>query len=77
MRDRIVSMRALLVTIDPSFAPLAHQNGMFSTLPLSPDQVRRLREEFAVYMPNSGRINVAGLTRGNVEAFVRAVRSVM
>ncbi|MFD1613052.1 amino acid aminotransferase [Sphingomonas tabacisoli] len=77
MRDRIVSMRELLGMIDPAFAPLARQHGMFSTLPLSPDQVRRLREEFAIYMPNSGRINVAGLTRGNVEAFVRAVRSVM
>jgi aromatic-amino-acid transaminase len=77
MRDRIVSMRALLGTIDPAFAPLAHQHGMFSTLPLSPEQVRRLREEFAIYMPNSGRINIAGLTRANVEPFVRAVKSVM
>ncbi|GAO38712.1 putative amino acid aminotransferase [Sphingomonas changbaiensis NBRC 104936] len=77
MRDRIVSMRELLGTIDPAFAPLARQHGMFSTLPLSPEQVRRLREEFAVYMPNSGRINIAGLTRGNVEAFVRAVKSVL
>jgi aromatic-amino-acid transaminase len=77
MRDRIVSMRELLGTIDPAFAPLARQHGMFSTLPLSPEQVLRLREEHAVYMPNSGRINVAGLTRANVEPFVRAVKSAM
>lgn len=77
MRNRIVSMRNLLGTIDPVFAPLAGQHGMFSTLALSPEQVLRLREEFAIYMPSSGRINVAGLTRGNVEAFVRAIRSVM
>lgn len=77
MRERIATIRALLAETDPLLAPLASQHGMFSTLPLSPDQVRRLSEEFAVYMPNSGRINVAGLNRGNVGAFVRAVRSVM
>ena len=77
MRERIGTMRRLLGELDPAFAPLASQHGMFSTLPLGPDQVRRLREEFAVYMPASGRINVAGLTPHNAEAFVRAVRSVM
>ena len=77
MRERIGTMRRRLGELDPAFAPLASQHGMFSTLPLGPDQVRRLREEFAVYMPASGRINVAGLTPHNAEAFVRAVRSVM
>jgi aromatic-amino-acid transaminase len=77
MHKRIVTMRALLARTDKQFEPLARQHGMFSTLPLSPDQVRRLSEEFGVYMPKSGRINVAGLTRDNVEAFVAAVRSVI
>ena len=77
MRERIGTMRRLLGKLDPALSRLAGQHGMFSTLPLSPDQVRRLREEFAVYMPNSGRINVAGLTPHNAEAFVRAARSVM
>jgi len=77
MRERIGAIRRLLGGLDPALAPLAGQLGMFSTLPLTPDQVRRLREEFGVYMPNSGRINVAGLTPGNADAFVRAVRSVM
>jgi aromatic-amino-acid transaminase len=77
MRERIGGMRRLLGELDSALSALTHQHGMFSTLPLSPDQVRRLREEFAVYMPNSGRINVAGLTPRNAEAFVRAVRSVM
>jgi aromatic-amino-acid transaminase len=77
MRKRIATVRALLASTDPLLEPLARQHGMFSTLPLSPDQVRRLSAEFAVYMPLSGRINVAGLTRNNVEAFVNAVRSVI
>lgn len=77
MRERIASIRQLLAEADPVLAPLAHQHGMFSTLPLGPDQVRRLREEFAIYMPQSARINVAGLTRANAPAFVDALRRVM
>ena len=48
---------------------------MFSTLPLSRDQVRMLRAERAVYMADSGRINIAGLRLGDIEAFVDALRS--
>ena len=43
------------------------QRGMFSYTGLSPRQVDRLREEFAVYLVRSGRMCVAGLNRGNVE----------
>ncbi|MDX0696030.1 aromatic amino acid aminotransferase, partial [Sinorhizobium medicae] len=35
--------------------------GMFSMLPLSEAEVMRLRTEHAIYMPSSGRINIAGL----------------
>ena len=41
---------------------------MFSYTGLGAAQVDRLREEFAVYLVRSGRMCVAGLNRGNVEA---------
>lgn len=56
--------------------PLAKQNGLFSTLPVTPDQVKQLREEHAIYMAGSGRINIAGLTMGNIEKFIGAVAAV-
>lgn len=57
-------------------APLAHQNGLFSTLPVTPEQVKQLREEHAIYMAGSGRINIAGLTMGNIDKFIAAVAAV-
>jgi aromatic-amino-acid transaminase len=57
-------------------SPLAHQNGLFSTLPVTPEQVKQLREEHGIYMAGSGRINIAGLTMGNIEKFINAVAAV-
>ena len=49
---------------------------MFATLPLDKEQIGALREDHGVYMAGSGRINVAGLTTGNIDKFVEAVRAV-
>ena len=57
-------------------APLASQNGLFSMLAVSPEQVKQLREEHAIYMAGSGRINIAGLTAGNIDRFIGAVAAV-
>jgi len=72
MRDRIAQARAALadgltergVPMDCSF--MTKQKGMFSFSGLNKDQVKFLREEKAVYIVGSGRINVAGLTPGNM-----------
>jgi aromatic-amino-acid transaminase len=53
------------------------QRGMFSYTGLSPAQVDRLREEFAVYLVRSGRICLAGLNSGNVEDTSVAMAAVM
>jgi aromatic-amino-acid transaminase len=58
------------------FAPFGTQNGLFSIVPLTGDQVLAMREKHAVYMAGSGRINVAGLTMGNIDKFIAAVADV-
>ena len=50
---------------------IIEQNGMFSFSGLTPEQVDRLKNEFAIYAVRSGRINVAGITDDNIELFVR------
>jgi len=75
MRDRIQQIRDLLAQADPALAPLANQRGMFSTLPLSVGDVARLRDMHGIYMPSSGRINLAGLTPQTVVPFVDALAS--
>ena len=83
MRERILAMRRalhdVLVATMPGrdFAYFLHQRGMFSYTGLSPRQVDRLREEYAVYLVRSGRMCVAGLNRGNVDATARAMAAVL
>jgi aromatic-amino-acid transaminase len=76
MRVRLGAMRNLLADQDPSLEYLRKQKGMFSNLCLSPDQVQLLRDEHAVYVADSGRINIAGLTSSNVDQFAAALAAV-
>jgi aromatic-amino-acid transaminase len=46
---------------------------MFSILPLSQEAVLELRESHGIYMANSGRFNVVGLSDENVDRFAAAV----
>lgn len=80
MRARMAEVRARLAAaqaIGPlNMAPLGSQKGLFSMLPLSGEQIMALREHHGVYMAGSGRINIAGLTTGNIESFVAALRQI-
>ena len=49
---------------------------MFAFTGLTKDQVERMREEFAIYMPADGRINVCGLNRNNLDYVVDAITTV-
>ncbi|WP_324750526.1 amino acid aminotransferase [Sphingomonas sp. LY54] len=73
MLARIRHLRARIAAFDPRLAYVDQQNGMFSMLPLSPEQVADLREKDAIYMAGSGRFNVAGLSDENVDRFAAAV----
>ena len=73
MRGRIVRIRERLAAADPRLEYIRHQMGMFSMLPLSPDQVLALRERHAIYMADSGRFNVLGMADDAVDRFVAAV----
>jgi len=80
MRERMRQVRAKLAaagtagTVD--LTPMGGQNGLFSIVPLSKEQVLEMREKHGVYMAGSGRINVAGLTMGNIDKFIAAVAQV-
>ena len=83
MRERIQAMRRALHGVLAAKVPgrdfgyFLRQRGMFSYTGLSPRQVDRLREEFAVYVLRSGRMCVAGLNRGNVEPTAVAMAAVL
>jgi aspartate aminotransferase len=83
MRDRINGMRRLFVEtlkakgVQRDFSFIGQQRGMFSFSGLNPQQVQRLREQDAIYLVGSGRINVAGMTADNMEALCTAIASVL
>ncbi|WP_024302181.1 amino acid aminotransferase [Pseudogulbenkiania sp. MAI-1] len=83
MRERIKAMRQKLYDVlaakvpGRDFSYFIKQRGMFSYTGLTPEQVDRLREEFAVYLVRSGRMCVAGLNSRNVEYVADAMAEVL
>lgn len=77
MRQRIRDVRAALARANTPIATEAvrQQNGLFSLLLLSLNQVAQLRERNGIYMADNGRINVAGLTEMNLPHLVDALTS--
>ena len=82
MRGRINDMRSGLVAAMDArgcgdrFRFIEGQSGMFSFLGVSPEQVDRLRNEFSIYMTQSSRISIAGLTPSNLDYVADAVAAV-
>lgn len=83
MRVRIKAMRKTLHDVltariqDRDFSYLLSQRGMFSYTGLTPEQVDRLRDEFAVYLVRSGRMCVAGINEKNAATVAEAMAAVM
>ncbi|WP_137937156.1 amino acid aminotransferase [Chitinivorax sp. B] len=83
MRVRIKAMRQKLYDVlsaklpGRDFSYFLNQRGMFSYTGLSPEQVDRLREQYAVYLVRSGRMCVAGLNTDNVDYVAQAMADVL
>ena len=82
MRDRIRAMRQRIYDVlqsklpERDFSYFVKQRGMFSYTGLSVAQVHRLRDEFAIYLLDSGRMCIAGLNEGNVNTVADAFAAV-
>lgn len=79
MRDRIKAMRVALVKgltargVEGDFSSIANQRGMFSFSGLSSDIVAWLRSNKSIYVVGGGRINLAGLTKANIDYVCDAI----
>ncbi len=73
MRDRIKSLRSEMAEAlrshgkDEAANRILRQKGMFSLMKLKEGAAEKLREDHAIYLPGSGRINVAGLKSENIK----------
>lgn len=83
MRSRMQDLRQLLVDkmvekgAQKDFSFVTQQKGMFSFLCITPEQVQQVRAENSVYFVDSSRVNIAGISRNNVDALATALVSVL
>lgn len=82
MADRIISMRAALVShlkdkgSQHNWSHITQQIGMFAYTGLSPVQSKQLTENHHIYLTLDGRISIAGLNTRNVEYVADAMEKV-
>lgn len=83
MRERLRRTRELTVArlaaigLHDDFGFIQRQRGLFSFLGGSPEQIDRLRNEFAIYLLGSSRMNIAGLSEGNIGYFADSLATVL
>jgi aspartate/tyrosine/aromatic aminotransferase len=81
MRNRILEMRRALVSTladlgKKEYSFMERQKGMFSYTGLNPDSVERLIQEYGIYLPKDGRVNIAGINHENLEYIASAIADV-
>jgi aromatic-amino-acid transaminase len=83
MRERIGRMRSLFVRtlrekgVSQDFGFIERQRGMFSFLGIPTDRVRRLREEYSLYIVDSSRVCVAAMNERNMDYICDAIAKVV
>ncbi len=83
MRNRLHDMSRLLhdrlaeKAPGRDFSHLVRSNGMFCFLGITAEQVGRLKKDYGIYMVDSSRVNVAGITPGNVDYLAGAIAAVI
>jgi aspartate/tyrosine/aromatic aminotransferase len=79
MAAHVAENRALLVkkaqatAIGNRFDAITSQYGMFSLLPLTVEDVAKLRDDHGVYLVGAGRINLCGINDDNVDYLVSSI----
>lgn len=73
MSLRLRGLRVTLGTAHPQLRFIARQQGLFALLPIDRTAVAALRADHGIYMPDSGRINIAGLNDASCKRFVAAL----
>jgi aspartate/tyrosine/aromatic aminotransferase len=83
MRERLDSMSLLLgdklaaAAPGRDFSHLVRTRGMFCFLGITAEQVGQLKRDYGIYMVDSSRINVAGITPDNVDYLASSVAAIL
>ncbi|KAJ5813524.1 uncharacterized protein N7503_000274 [Penicillium pulvis] len=79
LKQRRVALRERLEELETpgDWQHITDQNGMFSYVGLSVEQVTLLRDEHHVYLQDTGRISIAGLNKFNIDHTARSISDVI
>jgi aspartate aminotransferase len=83
MATRLSETRAALLeelieqNVKGDWSHLATQKGMFSFSGITAPTVKRLKDEYHIYLLGNGRVSLAGLNTTNVSIFVTALRNIV
>ncbi|MEO0688666.1 MAG: aromatic amino acid transaminase [Pseudomonadota bacterium] len=76
MRERVSGIRTRMAQLGrglPALEAVASGKGIFAMLPLTAEDTFVLANDHAIFMPENGRVNLAGLRSEDVDRFVEAV----
>ena len=82
MRERLANLRIAFAaamrreTNSTEFDFLERQQGMFSILPVTPEQVEAMRIDHGMYIVSNGRINIAGIAESQVNRVAKVIAGV-
>lgn len=83
MRERVKNLRQLFLkalqarNLPQNYEFILEDKGLFSLLAFSLEQIIHLRDEFAIYLLENGRINIAGLCKKNIDYVADAFKKVL
>ncbi|QUX96932.1 aromatic amino acid aminotransferase [Marinomonas sp. CT5] len=83
MRDRINGLREKLVAklaasgASKDFSFIKDQRGMFSYSGLTLEQVRALRNDYSIYIADTGRMSVSGVSDSNIDYLCESIAKVV
>jgi len=77
MNLTIQKRRAIVAEFMPRLGFTSKQFGLFSMLPLNLEQVVELRHKYGVYLTDSGRINLGGVTTKQIPILAESLSRVM
>lgn len=75
-RNQFISLLSAKIP-ESDFSFMSEQQGMFTVFGITKPIVDRLRTEFAIYLPDNGRISIPGLNQQNIEYVTDSIAKVM
>lgn len=75
--NKNIQLRRLLFDKNTNhrFPEIIHQKGLYSLLKITPEQTKKLKNKYGIYLLSTGRINFGGIALNNIPKLAKALLS--